>query len=211
MDWDGDVQLLAFSSDFAADINASLNALEMMRDWNLIRAEGSRSRALFQSGHRFRVLVVAERDQRDLGAACAAARARLESLSSFGPDPQSEPMGLAPGNQRQGAIFVGTGPAPGPLAMLFPGQGSQYVGMLRELACRFPRMQAALALANDVRDQKDSLLSDRIYPPATYDGELLAGSTRAWPSADTAPHSRRSERSAWDCCVFSKISGFAQT
>ena len=25
--------------------------------------------------------------------------------------------------------------------MLFPGQGSQYVGMLRDLACRFPRMQ----------------------------------------------------------------------
>ena len=33
--------------------------------------------------------------------------------------------------------------------MLFPGQGSQYVGMLRELACLFPRMQAALAGMNE--------------------------------------------------------------
>ena len=37
-----------------------------------------------------------------------------------------------------GRVFVGTGPSPGALAMLFPGQGSQYVGMLRELACLFP-------------------------------------------------------------------------
>ena len=51
--------------------------------------------------------------------------------------------------------------------MLFPGQGSQYVGMLRELACRFPRMQAALARCDraSARDRRPRL-RDRIYPPA---------------------------------------------
>ena len=168
VDWDGDVQLLAFSSDNAADINASLRALENMHDWDLIRAEGSRGRAQFQSGHQFRVLVVAGRGQPDLSAACTAARARLDSLSSPGSGPQIQPAVTVRGTQPQGAIFVETGPVPGPLAMLFPGQGSQYVGMLRELACRFPRMQAALALANDVCDKKECLLSDRIYPPTPY-------------------------------------------
>ena len=84
VDWDGDVQLLAFSSDIAADINASLHALENLRDWSDIRAEGSRSRAKFRTGHRFRVLVVAKRGQEDLVALCSSARARLESLSSPG-------------------------------------------------------------------------------------------------------------------------------
>ena len=49
---------------------------------------------------------------------------------------------------------MGTGPAAGRLAMLFPGQGSQYVGMLRELACRFPQMQSALERANANGDDR---------------------------------------------------------
>jgi acyl transferase domain-containing protein len=41
----------------------------------------------------------------------------------------------------------GRRPGAGGLALLFPGQGSQYVGMLRALACRFPAVQEALAEA----------------------------------------------------------------
>ncbi len=54
----------------------------------------------------------------------------------------------APDRSGSGRVFVGNGPRPGLLALLFPGQGSQYVGMLRELACLFPRMQAALVGMN---------------------------------------------------------------
>ena len=52
--------------------------------------------------------------------------------------------------------------------MLFPGQGSQYVGMLRELACRFPAMQSVLAQWNEASGSGGKTLSDRIYPPSTY-------------------------------------------
>ena len=34
VDWDGDVQILAFSSDVAAEINGFAHALENLRDWN---------------------------------------------------------------------------------------------------------------------------------------------------------------------------------
>ena len=63
------------------------------------------------------------------------------------------------------------GPKPGGLAMLFPGQGSQYVGMLRDLACLFPRMQTALLQMNAAAGHHAGLASDRIYPPAAFDDE----------------------------------------
>jgi acyl transferase domain-containing protein len=171
VDWNGDVQILAFSSDSHQEIAAALVALENLSDWNQVRAMGSRVRASFQSGHRFRVLMVAERGNDNLIALCTEARARLESLRGADSGPRSQADGPRRGARPRGAIFVATGPAPGALAMLFPGQGSQYVGMLRELACQFPQMQQALALLNDVcaSGGDSTRLSDQIYPPTAYD------------------------------------------
>ena len=72
-----------------------------------------------------------------------------------------------------GAHF-GQGSLLGKLAVLFPGQGSQYVGMLRDLACRFPTVQRALETADQAFELAASglaggvtvglELSDRIFP-----------------------------------------------
>ena len=47
-------------------------------------------------------------------------------------------------------IFRGRGPKPGKLAFLFPGQGSQYVNMGRELAAVSPTVQATLDEADAI-------------------------------------------------------------
>lgn len=38
-------------------------------------------------------------------------------------------------------VFYGAGPAPGKLCILFPGEGSQYPGMLADLCMRFPQVR----------------------------------------------------------------------
>ena len=57
-------------------------------------------------------------------------------------------------------IFRGRGPKPGKLAFLFPGQGSQYVNMGRELAAVSPTVQATL-------DEADAIMQPILGKPLT--------------------------------------------
>jgi malonyl CoA-acyl carrier protein transacylase len=66
-----------------------------------------------------------------------------------------------------GYAFAGSSPmtATGSIAFLFPGQGSQYTGMLDSLAVDFAVVSDTLEEANRVlKDEDGRLLSDYIYP-----------------------------------------------
>ncbi len=146
-----------------------LAALGERPSWPDIRAAGARSRAAFRHDDRHRLLILARRTDADWTSLLAEARSRLEK----GPDPLANGRWPARAHSRMesGRVFGASGPRPGALALLFPGQGSQYVGMLRELACLFPRMQSALAAMNCAAGggAGTGLASDRIYPPAAFD------------------------------------------
>lgn len=59
-----------------------------------------------------------------------------------------------------------------PLAFLFPGQGSQYPDMVREVALYCPEMRQALEAADrQLRSRFPQLLSQYIYPPSAYSAE----------------------------------------
>ena len=73
-------------------------------------------------------------------------------------------------------IAFGSGKVQGKIGALFPGQGSQYVGMLRDLACQFPGMLKALTDADGVFASDPAMagprrLSDSIYPHPAFSDE----------------------------------------
>lgn len=58
------------------------------------------------------------------------------------------------------------------LAFLFPGQGSQYPNMLREISLYFREMRQAIELADaELQEQQSHPLSQSIYPPSAYTPE----------------------------------------
>ena len=158
VDWDGDVQIFAISADEPSVIVGELEAFAHRTNWEEIRSAAARVRASFRTEHRHRLTMVLRESDADVKDRIEEARARL--------------AGEVPGPRKGPArVFVGEGPRAGRLALMFPGQGSQYVGMLREIACLFPRMQTALHGMNETAREADSsiLASDRIYPPSSFD------------------------------------------
>lgn len=58
----------------------------------------------------------------------------------------------------------------GKVAFLFPGQGSQYVNMLKDLAIQFPEVHACFERGNlSLQHQLDRPLSSYIFPPPVFD------------------------------------------
>ena len=164
IDWDGDVAILALSGANIGRLQTQLRQLPV--EWSSFRACAAESRRSFDPSAPERLAVVVERPRFP----------DLVAISDWLTD-RSRPAPTG--------IYFGTGPAPGQLAFLFPGQGSQYVGMLRDLACAFPAMQETLdeadrAVAGDVR------LSDRIYPHPAFTPEARAAQEAALRATDVA-------------------------
>ncbi|MGE0490702.1 MAG: SDR family NAD(P)-dependent oxidoreductase [Vulcanimicrobiota bacterium] len=135
--WDNSLELVAYSAATRAELIAQLES-ELKASHELARAAHT-SRQNFKADHHCRLVLVVEAGK--FQARLKAAKEKLEA----GQNPE----------------FYGEGPAPGPVAFLFPGQGSQYVGMARELACIFPEMLESLHAMGEPIPQK-------IYPIPTF-------------------------------------------
>ncbi|HEV2947698.1 MAG TPA: beta-ketoacyl synthase N-terminal-like domain-containing protein, partial [Gemmataceae bacterium] len=179
INWDGSVQILPFSAKTREELADFLTRFPTDITWEQLRHEAWGLREKFDVTHPFRLLMVVEKEKTNLARLTANARTMLHKHATE--KHWSTPDGL----------YFGSG-GPGKLAFLFPGQGSQYLGMFRDLACQFPQMQEALAEANAAwrnsnekckngingsgktsQGSEHSLnleqLSDFIYPRAAFD------------------------------------------
>ncbi|WP_129125509.1 type I polyketide synthase [Geomonas oryzae] len=161
-DWDGHTQIIALCGADAAAISAKLDTVpagsaEAASAWTAVRDFALASRSSFDAKAACRLALVVERDRTNLFSLVKNARAMLAKNDKSAwqtPD---------------GAYFA-CGSIPGKLGVLFPGQGSQYNGMLNDLACAFPQvLDAVVAADQGFLSDNGSRLSDLIYPPSAYD------------------------------------------
>jgi acyl transferase domain-containing protein/NAD(P)-dependent dehydrogenase (short-subunit alcohol dehydrogenase family) len=158
--WDGNIEITAFS---AARKNELIHSIKAYRDDvvnglsdDQFRIRAAESRKNFSAKHSHRLLMVHEQNfqKPDLFN---------RALNALNSSDGRDSLNLK-------NIYVGTHEKTGKLAFVFPGQGSQYLGMGRDFVCTFPQAMKILEDTNK-KFKNPTLLSDLIYPPTAHTTE----------------------------------------
>ncbi len=182
VDWDGSVELLAFGAATLDELQTQLRGSRAASNWTEFRRAAQQSRVAFRSDAAYRLVMVVSRES-DLANLVDSALKMLEK--NPGRTAWTAPAGIA----------FGSGAKHGKLGALFPGQGSQYPGMLRDLACQFPEMMNALVAADATFAGENAAqrpasgarrLSDFIYPHPVFDDALRVRQEDALKATDVA-------------------------
>ncbi|MDY6822584.1 MAG: SDR family oxidoreductase [Thermodesulfobacteriota bacterium] len=166
--WDGSVEIVAASGPSKADIFRQLNEFVQTvqshaeKEGGLFRGIGLHApatREAFNAAHSHRAMIIVERGDDVIGVIHEAINTLTETTD-----------GLITGKK----LIYGTSEGenavnPGKTAFIFPGQGSQYIYMARDLVCLFPEAHRVFELADaqfaKFRNAGDKPLSDYVYPP----------------------------------------------
>jgi acyl transferase domain-containing protein/NAD(P)-dependent dehydrogenase (short-subunit alcohol dehydrogenase family) len=155
--WDGSIEIIALGAADRQELTQSLNdwrqEIEKEATTKEIAKKAARSRQEFKSDAPCRLVIVADLSEKAPIQLVDQIDAALDALTSREDEPHWNVKDT----------YFGTGSAPGKLAFIFPGQGSQYVEMSRDLICSFPQALAALEAANQQFDENERL-SDYIFP-----------------------------------------------
>ncbi len=156
--WAGNVLLFAFSADSKAALETRLKQLDSGQEWPDLRLAAAHSLQQYDAAQPQRLVIALERHQVSLADVLTNSLNLLaDSDRSFWQSPL-------------GASYA-SGTTQGSTAALFPGQGAQYVGMLRDLACQFPQMTGTLSAANADDAGHGARTSDKIYPIPVFNLE----------------------------------------
>ncbi len=158
IEWDGQVIIIALSADSKEGLIKQLPDTAVIKSWIELRFFAYDSCQSFKSDAAHRLTLVIDKNNTDITKYIADVKKQLESSSDV---TWQRPNGVAYSSEKND----------GKIAFVFPGQGSQYTGMCRDLACQFPQFLNVLEQANNTfieaprkeNEVKESL-GDVLYP-----------------------------------------------
>ncbi|MCG8377998.1 MAG: SDR family NAD(P)-dependent oxidoreductase [Proteobacteria bacterium] len=155
IDWDGQVLIIALSAESKSDLINQLPENEIIEAWNDLRHFAFDSCQSFNPEFFHRLTIVIEKAQKDLESFFNEIKDQLQR--------NDDEKWQLPGAVYSSKDFANK------IAFAFPGQGSQYTGMCRDLACQFPQFFSALEEASTVFSQNtDEILNSIIYPVPVF-------------------------------------------
>ncbi len=155
--WDGSLEIVALSASSQEELESAFHA--MRRTLTDVPPESlphmaRQSRTAFDAAAPYRLLLILSREE-DTAGPCWNTNAVFNEAA-----PAFEEKAAA---RQTAASFLGSGECPGAVVFLFPGQGSQYLHMGRDLVAWFPEAMAAMESANTHFSEAQAL-TDYIYP-----------------------------------------------
>lgn len=179
-----DQELLALSAASPADLLASLQAAT--KTSNLYQAART-ARQTFDSAHQYRLALVLP-VHGDWQQRCAKIAADIQAK----PD---QAFQFAEGSS------YGIGAAPGKLAFLFPGQGSQYVQMGADLLMASNAARAVFDQVASLQDADLDRLHQRVFPKPIFDAEGRAAQQEALTATEWAQPALAASSMAMLACL----------
>jgi acyl transferase domain-containing protein/NAD(P)-dependent dehydrogenase (short-subunit alcohol dehydrogenase family) len=155
--WDGSVEIIGLSAASEEQLAAQLDTFKKGFQGNISNSEishrAAESRQAFSHQDPYRLLFVIDHQLIQSGKLYDHLTQAWHTLKS-----SENGKTLKVTN-----MFYGRAEKIGKLALLFPGQGSQYPGMGRDFVCCFPEASSVCEKANQ-KFGKPNFLSDFIYP-----------------------------------------------
>jgi malonyl CoA-acyl carrier protein transacylase len=152
IEWDGQVLIVALSADTKSELINQFPENSTLESWAELRYFAYDSCQSFNPASAHRLTIVLEKSNSDAAKLFADVKSQLQD------NDKTE-------WQLPGVTYCAK-EVSNEIAFVFPGQGSQYVGMGRDLACQFPQFFSVLEQANICFKQATDKeqLTDIVYP-----------------------------------------------
>ncbi len=161
-DWDYNTQILALEGSSKEELKSQVQKISAI-GWEDFCTLANESRQNYRGKANYRLICTVHKTTFDAGKLQESSMLAIEKETSR---PYAE------------GVFFGKGSFDGKISFIFPGQGAQYTGMLRELACTFPDMLGSLELMASSFEKGKSpdikkTLDDFIYPKYSFGENTL--------------------------------------